>query len=424
MGRGCAEGFGPAEFGAGVTRLLFFGDLASTGFGTVTFALGQGLLDLGVDVRFSSLNESGAELPEPFASRTALLGEPDGWLDAKNPETSARLEGMFTGALFPDGWTPDVGLIVGDMGSLEMSPILTFIPEGFPVLHYVPIEGIDLPPVWGLVWQRLAPIAMCRFGAAEIAKVTGSLPPVVYHGVDTKVFHPVSAGAAIRVHTEGVVEVLRSREDCRRLFGGDTDDIWVTRTDRNMPRKNYASLFRSMKMVFAGDKRVKLVIHAQNFDEGGNLAHSVSKLGEFANRVIITDKGGMWDRTALSAFYNASDIYVSTSAEGFGLTIAEALACGIPAVGMNYSSVPEVIGPAGILVPPGALVDNIYSYFWARVDEPKFGAAVLDLVRDVGKRRLLGAAGPRHIASIASWATAATEFATIIDRAARKAEAA
>jgi glycosyltransferase involved in cell wall biosynthesis len=407
-----------------VTRLLFFGDLAATGFGTVTYALGQGLLDLGVDVRFSSLNETGAELPEPFASRTALLGQPDGWLDAKNAETSERLEGMFTGSLFEDGWAPDVGLIVGDMGSLEMSPILSFIPEGFPVLHYVPIEGVDLPPAWGLVWHRLAPVAMCRFGAGEIAKVTGFLPPVVYHGVDTKTFHPVDAGHAIRITTAEGTDVLRSREDCRRLFGGDPDDIWVTRTDRNMPRKNYPSLFRAMRQVFMADKRVKLVIHAQNFDEGGNLGHSISKLGEFANRVIVTNAGGSWDRTALSAFYNASDIYVSTSAEGFGLTIAEALACGIPAVGMDYSSVPEVIGPAGIVVPPGALIDNIYSYFWARVDEPKFGRAVEELVRDVGKRRLLGAAGPRHIASIASWATAATEFATIIGRAARKAIAA
>ena len=407
-----------------MTRLLFFGDLASTGFGTVTMDLGRGLLDLGIDVRFSSLNETGQELPEPFASRTALLGQPDGWLDAKDPETAKRLEGMFTGSLFPDGWAPDVGLIVGDMGSLEMSPILSFIPVGFPVLHYVPIEGIDLPPVWGAIWHRLAPIAMCRFGAAEIAKVTGFLPPVVYHGVDTKVFHPVSAGAAIRVQTEGITEVLRSREDCRNLFGGDPDDIWVTRTDRNMPRKNYASLLRAMKPVFAANKKVKLVIHARNFDEGGNLGHAISKLGEFAERVIVTNAGGSWDRTALSAFYNASDIYVSTSAEGFGLTIAEALACGIPAVGMDYSSVPEVIGPAGIVVPPGALIDNIYSYFWARVDEPKFGRAVLDLVDDVGKRRLLGAAGPRHIASIASWATAATEFATIIERAANKKEAA
>jgi len=409
-----------------VTRVLFLGDLANTGFGTVTVDLGRALLDRGLDVRFSIIEEgkSLGEIPEPFASRAAKLGTPGGWLDPVNPLTRMRLAGMFTGGLFEDGWVPEVGMITGDMGSLEQSPIWGFIPDGFPILHYVPIEGIDLPPSWRRHWQKVKPVAMCRFGADEIAKVTGERPPVVYHGVDAKVFHPVDAGNAIRVTENGVETVMRSREDCRKLFGGDPSDIWVLRTDRNMPRKNYASLLRAMKPVLAKHRNVQLVIHANDFDEGGRLAHSIAKLGPLAQQVIVTDQGGMWDRAALSALYNASDIYASVSAEGFGLTIAEAIACGIPAVGMAYSSVPEVIGPAGLTVPPGALVDNIYSYFWARVDEPKFAAAVDSLVTDVGKRRLMGAAGPKHVRDNFSWATAASEFATLIERAVPKSEVA
>src|ERR1035437_1931342 len=172
-----------------------------------------------------------------------------------------------------------------------------------------------------------------------------------------------------------------------------------------------------MRPVLAKHSNVRLVIHANDIDEGGRLTHSISKLGQLARQVILTDQGGMWDRAALSALYNAADIYASVSAEGFGLTIAEAIACGIPAVGMAYSSVPEVIGPAGMLAPAGALMDNIYSYFWARVDEPKFGAAVDELVRDKGKRRLLGASGPHHLATNFSWATAASEFANLVERA-------
>ena len=208
------------------------------------------------------------------------------------------------------------------------------------------------------------------------------------------------------------------------MFGFEPDDILLLRTDRNMPRKMYGSMFRALTQVLAAHRKVKLVVHARNFDEGGNLMHAVSKLGPLAAQVILTNAGGDFPPEALAALYNAADIYVSTSAEGFGLTIAEAIACGIPAVGMDYSSVPEVIGPAGVIVPIGQLVDNIYSYFWARVDEPKFGAAVDGLVRDVGRRRLLGAAGPRHIANSCSWATAASEFATLIERAAGQRQAA
>jgi hypothetical protein len=54
-------------------KLLFFGDLAPTGFGSVTTDLGRKMLDLGVDVRFISQNDTGSMLPEPFRSRTVDL---------------------------------------------------------------------------------------------------------------------------------------------------------------------------------------------------------------------------------------------------------------------------------------------------------------------------------------------------------------
>jgi glycosyltransferase involved in cell wall biosynthesis len=38
--------------------------------------------------------------------------------------------------------------------------------------------------------------------------------------------------------------------------------------------------------------------------------------------------------------------------EGFGLPPLEALSCGVPVVGSDASSIPEVVGDAGILVPP------------------------------------------------------------------------
>jgi glycosyltransferase involved in cell wall biosynthesis len=52
------------------------------------------------------------------------------------------------------------------------------------------------------------------------------------------------------------------------------------------------------------------------------------------------------------ALYGASEAMVSPSTyEGFGLTFAEAMACGCPVVGVDASSVPEVVGDGGILVP-------------------------------------------------------------------------
>jgi glycosyltransferase involved in cell wall biosynthesis len=38
--------------------------------------------------------------------------------------------------------------------------------------------------------------------------------------------------------------------------------------------------------------------------------------------------------------------------EGFGFPILEAMACGAPVLASNVSSLPEVVGDAGVLVPP------------------------------------------------------------------------
>jgi glycosyltransferase involved in cell wall biosynthesis len=37
--------------------------------------------------------------------------------------------------------------------------------------------------------------------------------------------------------------------------------------------------------------------------------------------------------------------------EGFGLPVAEAMACGAPTIAMNASSIPEVAGDGAVLVP-------------------------------------------------------------------------
>lgn len=55
----------------------------------------------------------------------------------------------------------------------------------------------------------------------------------------------------------------------------------------------------------------------------------------------------------LPALYNLAQVFVYPSLyEGFGLPVAEAMACGTPVVTSNRSSLPEVTGAAAILVDP------------------------------------------------------------------------
>ena len=59
------------------------------------------------------------------------------------------------------------------------------------------------------------------------------------------------------------------------------------------------------------------------------------------------------DEVDLSTIYSAADCFAFTSLyEGFGLTPLEAMACGAPVVCSNRTSLPEVVGEAGLLVEP------------------------------------------------------------------------
>jgi glycosyltransferase involved in cell wall biosynthesis len=80
----------------------------------------------------------------------------------------------------------------------------------------------------------------------------------------------------------------------------------------------------------------------------------------------------------LAAAYAAATIFAHPSTmETFGLTVAEAMACGCPVVGVAAGSVPEVVGDAGVVVPP---------------DDPvAFGSALAGLLANVDRRRELGA---------------------------------
>jgi glycosyltransferase involved in cell wall biosynthesis len=77
-----------------------------------------------------------------------------------------------------------------------------------------------------------------------------------------------------------------------------------------------------------------------------------------ADRVLFPD---FFSDSDLPALYSLAALFVYPSLyEGFGLPIAEAMACGTPVVTSNASSLPEVAGDAALYFDPrdvNAMVD-------------------------------------------------------------------
>jgi glycosyltransferase involved in cell wall biosynthesis len=67
----------------------------------------------------------------------------------------------------------------------------------------------------------------------------------------------------------------------------------------------------------------------------------------------------------LAYLLNEADLFVFPSLyEGFGIPVLESIACGTPTITTNVSSMPEIVGDAAVLVPPGdisALSAAIYT---------------------------------------------------------------
>jgi len=115
-------------------------------------------------------------------------------------------------------------------------------------------------------------------------------------------------------------------------------------------------------------------------------------------------------REDLPALYSAADCFFFPSRyEGFGLPVLEALNCGTPVVASNVSSIPEVVGSAGLLVSPD--------------DPDECAAAIAQVLENDGLRAGLREKGLRRARDF-GWAPVAERTLAAFDDALRTASGA
>lgn len=154
------------------------------------------------------------------------------------------------------------------------------------------------------------------------------------------------------------------------------------------PRKNIESSVRAfVKMVRQEQiNDVNLVLVGTTGWDYGRIFDEISGCNELRDRIIVT---GYVDDHDLAAIYSGAIAFVYPSFyEGFGLPPLEAMQCGVPVITSNTSSLPEVVGNAGLMVNP--------------TDNDTLCQAMLSLYKDSEQRNKLAALSLQR-AALFSW---------------------
>lgn len=116
------------------------------------------------------------------------------------------------------------------------------------------------------------------------------------------------------------------------------------------PRDDTGTVLRAVAVLRARGLETSLVLAGPATDSLPGLHALAESLGVGSQIEWL----GFQDHDDLIDLYRGAIAYVDSSLyEGFGLQILEALSCGTPTIAADTTSVPEVLGDAGMLVPPG-----------------------------------------------------------------------
>lgn len=116
--------------------------------------------------------------------------------------------------------------------------------------------------------------------------------------------------------------------------------------------KNFKGLLEAFAKLRTARRDAALCVVGEAFDEGESRLIADLRLGD-----AVEHYGRVTD-AHLAKLYRRSVAFVYPSLyEGFGIPPLEAMACGTPVVAANRSSLPEVVGDAGVLFDPDSADD-------------------------------------------------------------------
>jgi len=306
-------------------KVLWFSDfLIPTGIGRVSHYLVHGLIEKGFDVAVATPYMGGKPLVIDRVKIYPML---------QFDQT------LFTRIIYE--YEPDLVVCYITHWQPPYNQLSRILSElGVKVLCYNPVEWDEISPAYAAPYLGANLITV----ATETGKrvLSQFLPEdfiaVVSHGVDPKAFHIE--------HPKPTFREFRNHF----IYG---------MVGKNVMRKSFPELIEAFaKLPPEIKEKSALYLHTTKISTAGevvywNLDWFVMK-HNLQGKVFTPDFVTMWqgeEDDMLRKLYCAMNCYCQVSlSEGFGLPIIEAMACGVPVIASKNTSVPEVVGDAGILV--------------------------------------------------------------------------
>lgn len=377
-------------------RVLVYANapVVPTGFGTVIRNIFGGLIDRGLlraeDVMFFGVNYQGEPHGTPFniwPAQVASTHDPD--LYGRQRFAFMVLQGAFDpfDVLFilEDHFTVAMPIMFPDN---KIEPFLPGLIQRlratgriFRTVQYVPVDSETVRPEWVTYMPEVidVPVAYTEFGRRvllELAPGLASRIRVIPHGTNPELFFPVSDE-----------ERNRFRKTVLHIEDGVP---LIVNVNRNQPRKDVPRTLQVFSSLRLTVPTARLYLHMNVRDSAGfDLDRIRLSCGLPQETVLFPDRfseGVGVPVQILNLIYNAADIVLTTArGEGFGLTTAEAMTAGVLVVAPAHTSLIEVIGDRGVLVPcepyPAAIVlDN--DQLRPVADVPALAAACAQLWRE------------------------------------------
>lgn len=230
----------------------------------------------------------------------------------------------------------------------------------------------------GAVARRLNNIITVSEAAkTDIAKGFGCAEDgmeVIYNGVDTDVFKPMPS-------------VKRQ-----------TNRIIVT-ASADAPLKGLDHLLEAFALLRINNHELQLVV-VGSLKKTGHTARLIRRLDieDYIENITGVPVEEIVRQYAMATIAVSPSLY-----EGFGLPAAEAMSCGVPIVSTTGGALPEVVGDAGLVVPPS--------------DSVALAEAIQSLLNDPEQRETLSRKGRERVLTIFAWDTVAETVANHYYRA-------